>query len=58
MLLLQKVDDTGLPGLNIDVAWREGLTGRGVVVTVVDEGLFIDNIDIVQNYVSILGGGD
>ncbi|XP_045511853.1 furin-like protease 1 isoform X1 [Pieris brassicae] len=36
--------------MNVIPAWREGVTGRGVVVTILDDGLETDHPDIVSNY--------
>lgn len=38
--------------MNVIPAWREGITGRGVVVTILDDGLETDHPDLVANYVS------
>lgn len=38
--------------MNVIPAWREGVTGRGVVVTILDDGLETDHPDLVANYVS------
>lgn len=40
--------------MNVIPAWREGITGRGVVVTILDDGLETDHPDLVSNYVSTL----
>lgn len=39
--------------MNVIPAWREGVTGNGVVVTILDDGLESDHPDLEQNYVSI-----
>lgn len=39
--------------MNVIPAWREGITGKGVVVTILDDGLESDHPDLEQNYVSI-----
>ncbi|CAH0718280.1 unnamed protein product, partial [Brenthis ino] len=36
--------------MNVIPAWREGITGRGVVVTILDDGLETDHPDLVVNY--------
>ncbi|OWR47458.1 furin convetase precursor [Danaus plexippus plexippus] len=36
--------------MNVIPAWREGITGRGVVVTILDDGLETDHPDLVSNY--------
>ncbi|XP_034948882.1 furin-like protease 1 [Chelonus insularis] len=40
------------PGLDMNVqsAWNEGITGHGVVVTILDDGLEKDHPDIFRNY--------
>lgn len=40
--------------MNVIPAWQEGITGRGVVVTILDDGLESDHPDLEQNYVSNL----
>lgn len=38
--------------MNVMPAWREGITGKGVVVTILDDGLETDHPDLEKNYVS------
>lgn len=38
--------------MNVIPAWREGITGKGVVVTILDDGLETDHPDLERNYVS------
>lgn len=38
--------------MNVIPAWLEGITGKGAVVTILDDGLEKDHPDLVQNYVS------
>jgi subtilisin family serine protease len=40
--------------MNVQEAWAEGITGKGIVVTILDDGLEKDHPDIIQNYVSVL----
>jgi len=40
--------------MNVIEAWNEGITGKGIVVTILDDGLEKDHPDIVRNYVSFL----
>ncbi len=40
-----------LPDLNITGAWEMGYTGRGRVVTFLDDGLEFDHPDLKENYV-------
>ena len=42
-----------LPDLNITGAWKMGFTGRGRVVTFLDDGLEFDHPDLLENYVSL-----
>ncbi|XP_060892571.1 furin (paired basic amino acid cleaving enzyme) b isoform X2 [Labrus mixtus] len=36
--------------LNTKVAWAQGYTGRGVVVTILDDGIEKDHPDLIDNY--------
>ncbi|CAL4156912.1 unnamed protein product, partial [Meganyctiphanes norvegica] len=40
------------PGLDMNVqkAWEEGVTGKGVVVTILDDGIERNNPDLIKNY--------
>lgn len=38
--------------MNVIPAWQQGITGKGVVVTILDDGLEYDHPDIEHNYVS------
>lgn len=40
-----------LPDLNVTGAWQMGYTGRGQVVTFLDDGLEFDHPDLRENYV-------
>ena len=37
--------------MRIKEAWNKGYTGKGVVVTILDDGLEWDHPDILKNYV-------
>lgn len=37
--------------LNTRVAWAQGYTGKGVVVTILDDGIEKDHPDLISNYV-------
>lgn len=39
--------------MNVIPAWMEGITGKGAVVTILDDGLEKDHPDLKQNYVSV-----
>lgn len=38
--------------MNIDKVWQQGVTGKGIVVAVVDDGLQQSHPDLKDNYVS------
>lgn len=40
--------------LNVLAAWKMGYTGKGIVITILDDGLEKDHPDLQANYVSIL----
>lgn len=42
-----------LPDLNVTGAWKLGYTGRGSVVTFLDDGLEYDHPDLKENYVRL-----
>ncbi len=37
--------------MRIKEAWQMGYTGKGVVVTILDDGLEWDHPDLIKNYV-------
>lgn len=39
--------------MNVQKAWAMGVTGRGVAVTILDDGIETDHPDLKKNYVSI-----
>lgn len=39
--------------MNVADAWSAGFTGKGVVVTVVDDGIQTNHPDLISNYVSL-----
>ncbi|KYQ59594.1 Furin-like protease 1, isoforms 1/1-X/2 [Trachymyrmex zeteki] len=41
--------------MNVQGAWAEGITGNGVVVTILDDGLEKDHPDLFKNYVKKRG---
>lgn len=45
-----------LPKLDLHVlpVWQTGITGKGVVLTVLDDGLEWNHTDIYANYVSLI----
>lgn len=58
-LILPLKQDTrtssSLPKLDLHVipVWKKGITGKGVVITVLDDGLEWNHTDIYPNYVSV-----
>jgi len=40
--------------MNVESAWGAGYTGKGVLVAVVDDGVNMNHLDLVSNFVSIL----
>ena len=38
--------------MSVEGAWKEGITGKGIVVTILDDGLEKDHPDLSENYVS------
>jgi subtilisin family serine protease len=38
--------------MNVRKAWEMGYTGKGVVVTILDDGIEKDHPDLSRNYVS------
>ena len=38
--------------MNIIPAWQKGYTGKGVVVTILDDGIERNHTDLFENYVS------
>lgn len=40
--------------MNVEEAWAAGATGKGIVVTILDDGLEKDHPDLAENYVSYM----
>jgi len=40
--------------MNVIPAWSNGYTGRGVVVSILDDGIEKDHPDLKRNYVCLL----
>ena len=36
--------------MNITAAWAQGITGKGVVVSILDDGLETSHPDLIKNY--------
>lgn len=51
---------SSLPKLDLHVipVWQKGITGKGVVITVLDDGLEWNHTDIYSNYVRLRLHGD
>ncbi len=47
------LERSDLPDLNVTGAWKLGYTGRGRVVTFLDDGLEYDHPDLQENYVCL-----
>ena len=43
----------GERSINVLPVWSAGITGKGVNVAVLDDGLFKDHVDLASNYVSL-----
>lgn len=39
--------------MNVGYAWRKGYTGKGVVITILDDGIQPNHPDLLPNYVNI-----
>ncbi len=37
--------------MNVQEAWEQGYTGRGIVVSILDDGIERDHPDLKENYV-------
>lgn len=52
VLLSPRQSNPSQADLNAKGAWSQGYTGRGVVVTILDDGIEKDHPDLASNYVS------
>lgn len=52
MIFYSRQNRGGGYDMNVMPAWKEGITGKGVVVTILDDGLETDHPDLERNYVS------
>jgi len=50
---MRHLNRSDLPDLNVTGAWQMGYTGRGRVVTFLDDGLEFDHPDLQENYVCV-----
>ncbi|CAF1326941.1 unnamed protein product [Adineta steineri] len=48
--MMRHLNTPSLPDLNVTGAWKMGYTGRGRVVTFLDDGLEFDHPDLKENY--------
>jgi len=39
--------------MNVKGAWKKGVTGKDVVITILDDGIERTHEDLIENYVSI-----
>jgi subtilisin family serine protease len=39
--------------MRVEQAWAAGVTGKGVVATILDDGLEKSHPDLIRNYVSL-----
>ena len=44
------VNRGGMLDMNVQEAWKMGITGKGVVVTILDDGIEKNNTDLIANY--------
>lgn len=51
MLLQQNGGAADGLDMNVGLAWRKGYTGKGVVITILDDGIQPNHPDLAQNYV-------
>ena len=40
--------------MNVKGAWKKGVTGKGVVITILDDGIEKIHDDLKDNYVSVI----
>lgn len=40
--------------MNVIPAWRKGYSGKGVVVSILDDGIQTNHPDLAQNYVRLV----
>lgn len=38
--------------MNVERVWQQNITGRGVVVSILDDGIEYNHADLQENYVS------
>ena len=50
--LFQHGGATGGYDMNVIGAWKRGYTGKGVVITILDDGIERNHADLQENYVS------
>jgi len=48
--LMWYVNRGGMLDMNVQKAWEMGITGKGIVVTILDDGVEKNNPDLVENY--------
>lgn len=53
-MFLQHNGSEGHFDMHVAPAWQKGYTGKGVVVSILDDGIQTDHPDLVANYVRLL----
>ena len=51
-LSFQREGADGHFDMNVQAVWERGYTGKGVVITILDDGIERNHTDLVTNYVS------
>lgn len=55
LLKFQNAGGLNNTDMNVKGAWKKGVTGRNVVITILDDGIERDHEDLKENYVSCRG---
>lgn len=42
-----------VPSMNVKDVWEDGLSGKGITIAIVDDGIDTSHSDLVSNYVRI-----
>ena len=53
LFIVSKQNPADGKGMNLRQVWQQGITGKGVVVAVVDDGLQQSHPELRDNYVSL-----
>lgn len=54
VLLIQNHGAKGGFDMNVAEVWSQGITGKGVVIAILDNGIWTEHPDLKRNYVSLL----